>query len=91
MRARQEVKVGQIWKDNDPRSKTERCLRVLDIVDHVAFCEPVFKVPKAMYDCHPAYFSRQPWVPVPKGRITRISIHRFRPISTGYVLVEDVA
>lgn len=34
------VKVGQVWKDNDPRHKEERLLRVAGVDSEFAYLEP---------------------------------------------------
>jgi hypothetical protein len=71
-----DVRVGQVWKDNDKRMP-ERYLRVMRVEggfsSWFAFCKragtPNFE-------------------PIPEAREVRIAFERFRPTSTGYALVE---
>jgi hypothetical protein len=77
--ANEPVRVGQVWKDNDPRisSRDPRLILVVKIYVSInlsfAFCQRC--------DTKGS--------PITK-RITRIRLDRFRPTSTGYVLVKDV-
>lgn len=62
------VKVGQIWADNDKRLNGRR-IKVLEVGDtHATVASPTGIGPH-----------------------TKIRLTRFRPISTGYRLLEDVA
>lgn len=70
-----DVRPGQIWADNDPRS-AGRHLLVVDVGPTHAEVE--LAVPR------PPVSSAKP------GRRTRIRLDRFRPTSTGYRLVTDV-
>ena len=73
-----EVRPGQIWADNDVRSRG-RQIKVLAVVDGKATCTVVRAAdPVASNAGRP-----------PAGRVTRISQRRFRPNSTGYRLVQD--
>ncbi len=69
-----QVRVGQVWKDNDKRIG-ERYLVVRKIEGDRAFC--------CLCDSqgYPSGLARQP--------VVRILLRRFRPTSTGYVLVKD--
>ena len=69
-----EVKVGQVWKDNDKRAGHDRLLRVVSEPDTVG----KVKCQRVDHDGNP--------LPVPA---TRIRVDRFRPTATGYVLVEQ--
>ncbi len=69
-----EVKVGQVWADNDKRS-AGRHVKVIGI-------EPVYK--QAVV--RPA----APDGRLIGARVTRIRLTRFRPTSNGYRLVKDV-
>jgi hypothetical protein len=74
-----DVRAGQVWADNDSRSRG-RTLRI-DLIEKaeppntedVAVCT-VLTAPPSM----------------PVGKQTRIMVRRFRPNSTGYKLVKDV-
>lgn len=71
-----EVRVGQIWADNDRRS-AGRLVKVLKVDSRYA--EVV------------ACDMNGNWSPSAlRARHTRILLTRFRPTSTGYRLVEDV-
>lgn len=72
------VRPGQIWQDNDPRAHG-RQVRIVELTDTHALVE--LQVPRSA----PQGASHL------KPRRTRIRLDRFRPISTGYVLVQDVA
>lgn len=72
-----EVKPGQVWADNDPREEG-RTLRVERIEDDKAICTVLSNRSVGSYTAS-------------VGRITRISLRRFRPTSTGYRLVEGGA
>lgn len=71
----QEIKAGQIWKDNDKRG-SERYLRIIRVEGDKAVCQRVFNTPD------------RGWLNIAKFRETRIAVRRFRPTSTGYVLVQ---
>lgn len=70
-----EVKVGQVWADNDKRS-AGRHVRVIAI--EVTLKQAVVR------RCNSAGG-------LIGARVTRIALRRFRPTSTGYRLVRDVA
>jgi hypothetical protein len=72
------VKVGQIWADNDKRSRGRK-VKVLEVHTEMADGTP-FKNPYAIV---------QP--PFGNGRKTTIRLDRFRPNATGYTLVSDSA
>lgn len=69
-----EVRVGQVWADNDPRM-LGRTLRVDDVRDGKAACVVLT----------PGRFSG----PSVVGRRVRISLKRFRPTHNGYRLVTE--
>lgn len=71
------VKVGQVWIDNDYRTSGRRCVCVNQINGDKALCavgtyDPSTKTPVA-------WTSRQ----------TTISLRRFKPTATGYRLVKE--
>jgi hypothetical protein len=68
------VKVGQVWADNDARSKG-RTLQVVEVGPVQAVCE-VLTVAR--------YVSARQI-----GKTTRISLRRFRPNATGYRLISE--
>lgn len=70
-----EVRVGQVWADNDKRSEGRR-LRVDEVSSTHATVTPV--------DVH-----GQPTPSVLRARRTRIRLDRFKPTATGYRLVEE--
>lgn len=70
-----DVKVGQVWADNDWRS-AGRTIEVEEVTATHAICKVLTKVDS------PAYGP-------PNGRRTRIRLDRFRPTSTGYRLMSD--
>lgn len=61
-----EVKIGQHWKDNDPRN-FDRTLEIVSVDSRFAHCKNTRT-----------------------GRVTRISLQRFKPTRTGYVLIKDI-
>lgn len=73
--ANEEVRVGQVWADNDKRS-TNRKVRVISIELGSALVEPVTVTPQGAV-------ARVP------GRPTRIRLDRFRPTATGYRLISQ--
>lgn len=78
-----EVKVGQLWLDNDKRNRADRFVRVTAIEEQVdPFKHHRYKVAtcEAWYD-----------EPGAKSRTVHIRVDRFKPNTTGYRLVEDVA
>lgn len=83
-----EVRVGQVWADNDPRC-AGRTLRVDTVDDHKVLCTVLTN------DDHTQELvdnpSKHPWMNRNdrRGRTTRISLARFKPTSTGYRLIEE--
>lgn len=73
-----EVKPGQVWADNDTRSEG-RTLRVDAIEDSKAVCTILTN--SSLESSWPRQDTR--------GRVTRISLTRFRPTATGYRLIWD--
>lgn len=74
-----QVKPGQIWADNDKRSKG-RHIRIVAMNGSRALVEQV------------AYNERDGIAAaLPGVRQTRIRLDRFRPTSSGYRLVQDAA
>jgi len=69
------VRAGQVWADNDSRCKGRRTLRVEQVVGDKAVC-----------------LTLTDWDGRPDGqRRTLIAVRRFKPTSTGYRLIQDVA
>lgn len=68
------VRPGQVWKDNDKRM-SERFVRVLRIEGDKAICVRCGRgIGSGFHD-------------IGMARSTKISIRRFKPTSTGYILV----
>lgn len=74
-----EVKAGQRWADNDPRS-AGRTLRVDRIDGEHAVCTVLTDADS---------FNRPTGTNTTVGKVTRISLKRFRPTSTGYRYVGE--
>lgn len=79
-----EVKPGQVWADNDPRSDG-RTLRVDRIEGDKAACTVLTNTQQADLGLR----DNSPWVRDMRGKTTRISLSRFRPTSTGYRLLSE--
>jgi hypothetical protein len=86
-----DVRVGQIWADNDWRSKG-RTLRV-DEVKHssrmgkqVAVCTILTNADRVQAEVDRG----SPWVKDRRGKTTEVGVERMKPTSTGYRLVQDV-
>jgi hypothetical protein len=77
-----DVKPGQIWADNDPRS-AGRTLRVERIENGKAVCTVLTNITPSKEDLR-----RGVLVSDRRGETTRISLARFKPTSSGYRLVE---
>lgn len=75
-----EVKVGQVWKSNDwrdtPYKEGEKFWIVRSIQEDRVHCQ---RVDKGLGE---GEF-------IPRDRVTNIRKDRFRPISTGYILVRE--
>lgn len=73
-----EVRVGQIWQDNDPRiaemKKGRRLISVTAVGDTHATVETWYEDEIGK-----------------NSRTGRVRLNRFRPSSTGYKLIADVA
>ncbi|MFI6889167.1 DUF6354 family protein [Streptosporangium canum] len=69
-----EVRPDQVWADNDSRARGRK-VRVVEVDETHATVEQV--------DGRAVDRGKS-------GRRTRIRLDRFRPTSTGYVLIEDV-
>ena len=83
-----EVRVGQVWADNDVRSEG-RTLRVVSIVGDKARCEVVTNSHGVQRRLdNPALDWYQPRDR--RGQNTSIALRRFKPTKTGYRLVKDV-
>lgn len=78
------VKPGQIWADNDERCMG-RTLRVDRIEDGKAVCTVLTNSNPVQAELDRGERRTQDT----RGRVTRISVTRFRPVSTGYRLVEE--
>ena len=76
------VRPGQVWADYDSRSPQRR-IRIVETSNGYAVVELVGERGR------PARGHEAEQVAEP-GRQTRVRLGRFRPTSTGYVLVEDV-
>lgn len=74
-----EVRPGQVWADNDPRS-AGRTLRVDAIDGNKAVCTILTNTDSTL-----VYWQQRDM----RGRQTRISLARFKPTRTGYRLVKD--
>ena len=72
-----EVRTGQVWADNDPRS-AGRTLRVDNIENGKAVCTVLTNIEDTALRLRDM-----------RGRTTRISLSRFRPTATGYRLILD--
>jgi hypothetical protein len=70
-----EVRVGQVWRDNDKRA----CGRKVRVVE-IDGTHAVVELHQARSVGHQG---------AKPGRRTRIRLDRFRPTATGYVLVQD--
>lgn len=78
-----DVKVGQLWQDNDKRNRAPRFVRVTSIREVVdPFKHHTYEVAtcEAWYDEAGS-----------KSRTVQIRADRFKPTTTGYRLIEDVA
>lgn len=74
MGERPEVRPGQVWADNDPRS-AGRTLQVVAVGKNSARCVVLTPVTGGATGA---------------GRTTMIALDRFRPVSNGYRLIRDV-
>ena len=85
-----DVRVGQVWADQDPRAYG-RTLRVDEINGGSAVCtiltnsDDTQALIDAGGDLDTGYTPNDRC-----GKQTRIKLNRFRPTSTGYLLVKDV-
>lgn len=77
------VKPGQIWADNDPRMKG-RTIRVDQIISKLPTSSSDLKL-----QARCTVLTKVGGDPVDRPRTVDIAVDRFRPISTGYVLVQD--
>jgi hypothetical protein len=79
-----EVKVGQIWKDNDRRVKQEsgydRFLRIDRVNGDRAECSHVTTAPDGSWHA---------WYRRGRRSFVEVKLSRFRPTSSGYLLVRD--
>jgi len=80
-----EVRVGQIWADNDWRAEG-RTLRVDKVDRDYAYCTVLTNPTKAQARLDAGNRSD---VRDMRGKPTRIRLDRFRPTSTGYRLVAE--
>lgn len=89
-----EVKPGQVWADNDPRS-AGRTLRVDAIEDGKAVCTVLTMSDEAAEDLRAQGqliksgrgVGGYPLLRSTVGKTVRISLKRFKPTSTGYRLI----
>jgi len=85
-----DVKPGQTWADNDARS-VGRTLRVERIDGDKALCVVLTNTTQAQQQID-AYAGRScPWARDRRGKTVRIALARFRPVSSGYRLVEGAS
>jgi hypothetical protein len=82
-----EVRPGQVWADNDPRS-AGRTLRVDSIDGGKAICTILTNSSdeQAAIECPPGSLGYTP--KDTRGKTTRISLSRIKPTRTGYRLIE---
>jgi hypothetical protein len=78
-----DVKPGQLWLDNDKRNRAPRFVRVTSIRE---ITDPFKHYKYEVATCEAWYDE-----PGSKSRTVQIRVDRFKPIATGYRLVEDVA
>lgn len=79
-----DVRPGQVWADADSRT-TGRTLRVDRIEDTKAVCVVLTNSIATQHEIDRGNRHAQDC----RGRLTRISLARFRPTSTGYRLISD--
>jgi len=75
-----DVRPGQVWADNDKRSRG-RTVKVLEVVDRGGDPHAIVQVLTVARGALP--------LDPRKPRITRIAVRRFVPNSTGYRLEKD--
>ena len=87
-----DVRVGQVWADNDPRSRG-RTIKVHAIEGTKAVCS-VLTNDHEVQTYVDGRKARPAWArnafQDQRGKIVRISLSRFKPTSSGYKLVQDV-
>jgi hypothetical protein len=79
-----EVRPGQTWADNDRRAEG-RTIRVERIHGGKAVCVILTNRTAAQEQLD----AGSAWVTDMRGRMTRISLSRFRPDGSGYRLISD--
>lgn len=84
MAEQQQVRVGQVWADNDWRAKG-RTVRVEFVGSETASCRVLTNRDNAQQEID----GGSPWTKDMRQTMTRIRLDRFRPTGTGYVLVQD--
>jgi hypothetical protein len=79
-----EIRVGQVWADNDPRCNGRRTVKV------IGFEEPNHALPTARRAVCEVLTD---WSGKPSGRsrTVKIQVDRMHPTSTGYRLVTEAA
>jgi hypothetical protein len=82
------VKSGHVWADNDPRS-AGRTLRVERIEGGKAVCTIVTNATVVQAELDSSLRARRTTTFDRRGKVTRISLARFRPVSTGYRLLGE--
>lgn len=90
-----DVRVGQVWADNDSRSRG-RTIKVLEIVapeggEPVAICETLTNDKSTEWRMERTSSARMRALLDRRGKTSRIKVRRFRPTSTGYRLVSEAA
>ena len=84
------VRPGQVWADNDVRSKG-RTIRVVDVGPVTAICE-IRTNSDAQQEYVDGVRSMVGYRPVDmRGKRTQIALRRFKPTSTGYRLLEEAS
>jgi hypothetical protein len=87
-----DVKPGQVWADNDPRSEG-RTLRIDAVDGRAAYCTILTNadvVQAKIDDWHArGKTGPSPWAQDRRGKTTSISLARLKPTSSGYRLVPD--
>jgi hypothetical protein len=79
-----EVRIGQVWADNDKRS-SGRKVRIVEVDRTHATVELVSERGRPWSGLRPGEPAR-----AEPGRRTRIRLDRFKPTTTGYRLAQDV-
>jgi len=68
MNTKQQIKIGQIWEENDPRFKRNVAVIDIDFIDQNVFVQTISNA---------GYNHRKEWVSLPVGKKSRNNISRF--------------